>query len=316
MSARGIDQAVKSLQALQRQIWRHTTEVCEDTWAPGYSPTLEFFATDEGLQIRFFGDSHDDDASAPVDAESEANFPFCALLEWLSQPAHAALVQALHFGGPDSGANGIRGWEFGRLLQSEAVFPQLRLLDIQRTDAADHNLSIVIGTGDEDAMYLREGGMLAALLQRMPGLEELRSPSTPDERFFDGAPHPLRWLRVQSGSGHQDFIAHLARSRRFGQLLALDYAEVCPWQIEVGADADELAAQFTDEADFQALMEAPGLPHWNHFILRGTRLSADQLMRLQDQSKTMQFLYVPTQGSRYVSHWQDHRRRLAAQSRS
>jgi len=309
-----LDEAVESLQLLQRQIWRHVSEVEENDWVPGWSPSLSFFVLgNEGLDLRYFGDSYDDDPSAPADPDASGNYPFHALLDWLIEPRHATLVQSLHFGGPDEGANGIRSWEFARLLQSETVFPQLRYLNIQWGDPADHNLSIVVGDGEGDGMYMREGGALARLLNRMPMLDTLRAPSAPDASFFEGPVHSLRVLEIQSGTGHQGFIANLARSRRFSNLKMMDYDEVCPWFIETEGSEAELAECLTSESDFQALFESPVMGHLRHLTLRGTRLTPEQLVDLQARCPKLQFLYVPLQGNRYVSHWQRHLQRIAAQ---
>jgi len=82
---------------------------------------------------------------------------------------------------------------------------------------------------------MEENGMIAKLVSRMPNLEQLVVPSAPDNSFFDIAKHPLKFLKLQAGYEHQNFIDNLAESKNFKQLTALDYTDL----IDVYDVADE-----------------------------------------------------------------------------
>lgn len=295
-----MDTIVASVLELQRNIAEFQDLLFgEEHMATVPGPRVEFSIAAGGLDLSYFGDPFDDDPSVKVDIEDDdLNYPLVAFLNWLSQPEHAAAVRSLRFCGPDEGANGLRAWQFARLVNAGVEFPRLHSFDVQLTDPGDHNMSAIASADDDYA----EGGTLAALLGMMPALQYLAAPSAPNASFFDGDSHPLQSLRVQSGVAHQGFISHFAHSSRFPELGVVDYAEVYDYMDLLHADEDELAERFTSFADFERLVTSAAGRHIEHFTVRGTRLSVEELKALQALNPNLQLLYVPVDGSRYISH--------------
>jgi hypothetical protein len=197
-------------------------------------------------------------------------------------------IVSLHFGGPDQGANGTKSWDFNRLLNSNSTFPNLKNFSVQLTDLGDHNQSIIDGGG------MQENGMIAKLVSRMPSLEQLVIPSAPDNSFFDIGEHPLRFLKLQAGYGHQNFIDNLAESKNFKQLSKLDYTDL----IDV---YDIPKEDYTSFESFVKLFNSKAFSSVGHFKLRNANLDNEQLFELQRLNK-VQFLNIKANGGRYVSH--------------
>lgn len=294
-----MDEILAGLLDLQTRIHRFQAETLEIDDAYEEVARVGFSRAGDLLDLHFHGDSHDDvpDEAAEI-TDDGVNYPLVAFLTWLSEPGHAERVRSLEFSGPDEGANGIRAWEFTRLLLADVTFPHLVHLGVGLTDAGDHNLSLI--SSQEDPCS--EGGTIARLLGMMPAMESLVVPSAPDENFFDGPEHPLARLRLQCGTAHQGFIANLADSARFPGLVTLDHAEVHDIATVRDADDAELAGLFTSPEDFRALVVSPAGRRISHLTLRGTRLGPADLRELHELNPSLQLLHVPQEAGRYVSH--------------
>ncbi|MDO5066645.1 MAG: hypothetical protein Q4D96_05155 [Propionibacteriaceae bacterium] len=295
-----MNETLASLLDLQARIHRFQVDTLEADPDIEDLARVEFSLGGELLDLRFHGECHDDfpDREAGID-DDETNYPLIAFMTWLCEPGNAERVRSLRFDGPDEGANGVKAWEFIRLLASDVVLPRLLRFEVGLTDPGDHNLSLISAGADFDH---DEGGAVAALLGRMPALRELTVPSAPNAAFFDGPPHPLMQLRLQCGIAHQGFIANLSRSSRFPDLVALDHAEWYDLLTLRAADEAELAGLFTGLEDFSALLGSRAGRRIRHLKLRGTRLSQAELQALQAQAPRLQLLHIPQEGSRYISH--------------
>lgn len=157
--------------------------------------------------------------------------------------------------------DGTRHWDLEPLGRG-ATFTQLEVLDVEGRQPEDRHRTVISRGHGED-------GMIARALSRMPNLRRLSVPSAPDAAFFEGPPHPLRELVLQSGDSPQDFIARLARSRRFSQLEALDFT-------------DGFEGKRTPREAFDALFASDALPALRQVVLRGTVLGAEDAARLRD----------------------------------
>lgn len=288
----------ESLLALQRRLAEHERLVSGDEpavpVAPG--PRVEFSLTADGIDLTFWGEGYDDNPLAPVDpTDEDSNYPFVAFLEWLTHPSVAACVRSLRFIGPDEGANGLRAWQFARLVGAPVTFPCLHTFTVELTDPAAHNTSVIAGPTDEFC----EDGTLAALLAKMPQLRVLQAPSAPAAAFFDGPLHPLTHLQLQSGLAHAGFITNLAASDRFETLTTLDYTELYLADSE-DLDEAELAERYTAAADFRRLLSSAAGRRLTRFVLRGTRLTAAEVHELGQARPGLQLLYVPPTAARYI----------------
>jgi hypothetical protein len=278
----------EKLRQLQHDIYKYSLND-NNEYIVGYSPKLLFFQVDGFFDISFYGDGYDDDPNTKISKiDYETNFAFCSLLDLLCDQKIADRIVSLHFGGPDQGANGTKSWDFNRLLNSNSTFPNLKNFSVQLTDLGDHNQSIIDGGG------MQENGMIAKLVSRMPSLEQLVIPSAPDNSFFDIGEHPLRFLKLQAGYGHQNFIDNLAESKNFKQLSKLDYTDL----IDV---YDIPKEDYTSFESFVKLFNSKAFSSVGHFKLRNANLDNEQLFELQRLNK-VQFLNIKANGGRYVSH--------------
>ncbi len=217
------------------------------------------------LHVEFFGDPFGD------------SYP--ELMEALVDPDVAGRLASLTLRGPDEGANGTRNWDIGALAGSGVDFPGLRSLSIQQTGPADHNRSIVARVYDED-------GVLARLLEKAPGLEELVSPSAPSADFFRVGRRPLRSLSVDAGYDHQGFIRNLARSGCFPDLRSLEFGEYNETYME------DFASLVTPFEDYRELFGSSAFAPVGFFRWRNPACSGDEIAGLKAMGRGRHFQVV------------------------
>jgi hypothetical protein len=144
-----------------------------------------------------------------------------------------------------------------------------------------HHRTIIAADYNED-------GVLGRLLGKCPVLESLTLPSAPAETFFRVGERPLRFLSVDAGYDHQEFIRNLARSTCFPDLRCLDFGEY----------------HETFEADYQS--RCTPLPHYDElfgspvfasvkrFVWRNPPCTDDEVRRLRHRRPDLQLLVVRT----------------------
>lgn len=275
---------------LQKDIYEYSLHH-HDEYYVGYSPKLSFFPVGELFDISFFGEGYDDYRDTKmldVCLDDETNFAYCSLLDLLSDPKNSEHILSISFGGPDKGANGAKGWDFSRLINSNAIFSNLKSFAVQLTDLGDHNGSVI------DGDCLAENGVLAKLVSKMPNLAKLTVPSAPDSSFFDIGDHPLSELKLQAGYNHQNFIDNLANSENFKRLHSLDYTDLINFH-------DVLDCDYTSFKSFKNLFNSKAFSSIRNLKLRHVNLSDEQLFELQRLNK-VQFLNIKANAGRYVSH--------------
>lgn len=223
-----------------------------------------FFTQVEGFWfVDYFGDSWE-------------FFP--DLLTLLATPELAETLRWLSLRGLDTGANGTREWDFTPLLETKAQFPCLQSLQIARTPPENHN-HFIVGRGYE------ESGQLGALLDRMPALIELWTPSAPNATFCERVAHPLQRLYMDCGYDHQNFIENLARSDCFPLLKHFEFSDSAQFYLE---DWQESCVPF---AHYEQLLRSESLPSLVRFFLRHSHLSEAQLAVLKGLRPGLGFTY-------------------------
>jgi hypothetical protein len=146
-----------------------------------------------------------------------------AIFSFVNTPKYTSKIHSLAIGAEDWGANGTRTIDIQTLLEPTNLFENLQKITFPLNADNLHNKIVVTY---KDA-YDEEGG-LGLLLDRCPNLYFLTTPSAPNEYFFKRTYHPLRYLKVQTGYDHQNFIFNLSQSECFPDLEVLhfrDYAE-------------------------------------------------------------------------------------------
>jgi hypothetical protein len=273
---------INDLLKLQEEIYKYEYEEHGgyDIWS---SPRVSFSKMGELYEIVYFGDGYDFD---PLATPINSDFPFAALLELIGK--NSAKIKSLVFTGADTGANGVKNWDFTRLIDSGAIFENLTHFKVRLTDLGDHNQSIIAKSYDE-------GGQIAALAALMPNLEFLQVPSAPNGDFFKLKDLKLKELIVQAGFDTQDFIKNLARCDNLKNLFALDYTNILD-------DFDNVKTTYEDykllfESDF--FVNRPVVRAPFHFTLRDAYLTGEQLLTL-NAIKKIQFLHVNMNAGKYI----------------
>jgi hypothetical protein len=213
-----------------------------------------------------------------VDYFGEGETYLTELFQLLARPELAETLRWLSLRSPDVGANGTREWDFTPLLETRAQFPCLQSLQIARTPPENHN-HFIVGRGYE------ENGQLGALLDRMPALIELWTPSAPDATFCERVGHPLRLLYMDCGYDHQDFIAQLAQSCCFSQLAHIEFSDYAQFYMP------DWEASCVPFEHYEQLLSSNTLPAFSRFFLRSARLSEAQITQLKTQRPGLHFTY-------------------------
>jgi hypothetical protein len=193
---------------------------------------------------------------------------FAELLKILIHPDIAGTLRWLSLRGLDEGANGTKSWDFTPFIEKEVQFPCLQSLQITRTPPENHNHNIVGVTYEEE-------GQLGSLLDRMPALIELSTPSAPDATFCERPSHPLRLLDMDCGYDHQNFIENLAQSTCFSALEIFDFSDYCQFYM---ADWKDSTVPFDH---YKQLFQSPTLPALHTFFLRNSHLTEVETSMLQ-----------------------------------
>jgi hypothetical protein len=241
--------AIQTLQELQARMhhegfhegWPELTERLFFTQAHGFW-FVEYF----GNRNEFFGE----------------------LLKVLIHPDIAGTLRWLSLRGLDEGANGTKPWDFTPFLETEVYFPCLQSLQITRTPPENHNHNIV-------GVSYEEEGQLGSLLDRMPALIELFTPSAPDVTFCKRPSHPLRLLYMDCGYNHQNFIENLAQSTCFPELKIFDFSDYCQFYM---TDWKENTVPFDQ---YKKLFQSQTLPALHTFFLRNSHMTEVEVSMLQ-----------------------------------
>jgi hypothetical protein len=209
--------------------------------------------------------------------------------EALAAPEVAPHIALLRFTGPDDGANGLRSWDFAKLIAAKPQFPRLTHFHIQPSEPADHNFGVV------------EDGQLPSLLALMPHLHRLVLPQAPEPAFFSLALDELRYLKIGMEHRTRGFIEHLATTGSLPELVKLDFADsLGPWLNTEPQPAEWTSTPF---AHYEALLKSNAVPKMSVLFLRNAVLPEPQFRALQAMRKDLQFAAILAPPHIYVSHW-------------
>jgi hypothetical protein len=268
---------VDELLKLQEEIYNYEMEENDGYWTD-WSPKISFSKTGDWYALTYFGGGYDDGY----------NFAFAAFIDLIIK--HSAKIKALLFTGADDGANGIKNWDFTRLINSNAFFDNLETFRVKLTDAGDHNTSIVASSYDE-------GGQIAALVAKTPNIQVLQVPSAPNADFFRLKDLKLQQLIVQAGCNAQGFIKNLSTCNNLKNLYALDYTDILDGIDNIGTEYNDYKELFS--SDFFETQTAEGRKINFHFKLRENKLTDKELKELIG-IKNIQFLYIRTFCGQYA----------------
>jgi hypothetical protein len=286
---------IQKLLQLQDKIYNYYIEMdkeYEQKFDPLYCPKIYFCKTGEFYDITFYGEGWDDYPQISVDEMEnwDSNYAFYLFLEFLAK--NASNIKSLKFEGWDEGANGIKVWDFTRLVNSNAVFENLEEFKVELTDPAAHNMIALGSDFDEE-------GQIAKLVAKMPNLKILQTPSAPNEDFFKLKDLKVTNLIVQASYSTNGFIKNLANSDNLKQVYSLDYTNVFALCDDSGRGTTYDEYELLFKSNFFA-----NSPRF-HFKLRDTRLSKEQLLGLK-KIKNIQLLYVDTDNGYYIPMERNH----------
>lgn len=222
-------------------------------------------ASEAGLLVDFHGDPSEEAFHQLCDAVGQADI--------------AERLTTLILRGPDSGANGTCSWDLERLAAPQARYPRLTTLTIEQGRAGDHNFHIVGESYDEN-------GVLGRLLQKMPALSTLVSPSAPDRGFFRGDARALRRLSVNAGYDHQNFLRNLAEATNLPNLTTLEYGE--PTGVGFEDFTHATARRYAE------VVSSPSV-RLQRLVLRDPSLSEGELRRLKALRPELQLMVIRVQ---------------------
>ena len=172
-------------------------------------------------------------------------------------------------------ANGTYPIVVDGLFAGDQPFPRLSLFALDQGQG-EHGYKILASARNGGDGFYDEAGVLAELVARAPALQELVTPSPPSGEFFQGRPHPLRSLDVDSGFGHADFIRNLAGCSRFPQLRRLVFTDDRNRYLD---DWNKRTTSFEDYVTFFGSTVATRL---ESIRLREVNLTSDQVRRLRE----------------------------------
>jgi hypothetical protein len=168
-------------------------------------------------------------------------------------------------------ANGTYNFNIDPLLTSKQNYPNLKTVSLDQGDG-EHGYKIL--NSEEFGDYHSAGDALARLLRKALVLDELRTPSPPDENFFLGPPTQLRKLDIDSGFGHESFVKQLATSTRFPSLKSLVFTE---YRQDYMKDWKSLTTPFVD---YLSLFRSPLMTQMKEVTLRAVILKPSEIQQL------------------------------------
>jgi hypothetical protein len=213
-----------------------------------------------------------------------------AFVDALAQPGVAPHIVQLCISGPDTGANGLKDWDFAALIAATPDFARLAELSIAISDPGDHNQACV------------RDGQLPTLIAHMPALRTLTLPQAPEPDFFAIDLPRLRAIRTGGDWRTRGFIRHLAEATRLPALTRVDFTDShAPYLSRTPTQDAEWDS--TPFADYDRLFRSPVMERVRALRLRNTRLTGDQYRALQALRPDCQFSIVLAPPHVYVSHW-------------
>ncbi|MEC4113434.1 hypothetical protein [Myroides pelagicus] len=277
---------VEKLLALQERIYTYYNR--EYPFSLSYSPRISFAKLGEFYELNYFGDGYDEDITLSpdeIEQNDDLDFAFCAVLDFII--AHPNSFVSLNFNGPDAGANGVRNWNFNRLVESGVVLSHVKSFKVGLTNMGDHHVTLI---GEYDL----EEGVIAKLVAKMPKLKVLQMPSAPDKSFFELDNLKIEELVIQSGLNHQNFVTNLSRSKNMRSLRLLDFTDV----FEMAEDTGK--TKFTSVMEYMELFKSELFQHTPNFLfkLRDCHLSVSNSSMLK-RLANVQLLHIVEVPGRY-----------------
>ena len=224
-----------------------------------------------------------------VDYYGDPDSGWPLLLAALTEPGVADHIVQLRIGGPDEGANGLKEWDFGTLIDAATRFPRLSDLEIAITDPGDHNQACV------------PDNQLPGLLALMPLLRNVTLPQAPEPAFFDVALPDLKTIRTGGDFRSRGFILVLAGATKLPALRFVDFTDSLAPFMEKERQSPEWDS--TRFEDYEALFDSPVMERCWGLRLRNARLTEEQYRTLQARRPECQFSIVLAPPHCYVSHW-------------
>jgi len=278
---------MKEFLELQKEI----AVINEQEWNDPWNSWFSLIELDGLFKIQYYGEGYDDDYAEKVESiGNEHSYPFMALLQLISE--NSSNIHSLDFRGPDEGANGVRTWDFQRVINSKCTFPNLKSFRVELTDPGFHNISVISSAEDT----YDEGGTMAKLISKMPSLEELVIPSAPNKEFFKHwHKTKLKEVRIQSGFHSANYIKNYSESKKYPELCNFDFSDVFFIR-----DADEKKELATTKKDYKALFSSDAFSSVDCVTLRYAQLSKKQFSRLASMFPELAILVVPGSQGAYV----------------
>ncbi|MEM7594167.1 MAG: hypothetical protein AAF383_22090 [Cyanobacteria bacterium P01_A01_bin.83] len=196
----------QQLKNLQQRIIERKEEIYHDTYSKtdsDYSKVL-FVEKNNLFHLLFYGVVWDES--------------FQDVIATISQAEVSVNIESLIFHEADVGANGTMELDFTELIDSNAIFPNLKYFYIEPYRNRWHNHPIIgLNFGDDP--------ITSQIVEKMPKLSALTIPNAPTQDFFELNLNQIFSLNIYSGYESHNFILNLSQSSNLPKLKFLQFGE-------------------------------------------------------------------------------------------
>ncbi len=247
----------QKLKQLQQRILERKEEIYHDTYSrtdSDYSKVL-FVERNKLFHVLFYGSVMDES--------------FLDLLVAISQSEIAVNIESLIFHEADEGANGTMELDFTELIESNAIFSNLKYFYVKPYQNRWHNHPLI------DNLNLQEEDVVSNIIAKMPSLKTLTLPNAPRKDFFKLDLSNIYSLNIYSGYEAHNFILNLSHSSNLPKLRLLqfgEYNERYMNEYPQGCTVYEHYAELFNSKVFSGI---------SRFIIRHSILSEDQIEKLK-----------------------------------
>lgn len=201
---------------------------------------------------------------------------FGDVIETISQPEVSVNIESFIIHEADEGANGTIDLDFTEIIDSNAIFSNLKYFYVEPYHDRWHNHPM-IGWGDDDDL------MISKLIAKMPQLEALTLPNAPNQDFFRLDLNQISSLNIYSGYESHNFILNLSHSSNIPKLKFLQFGEYNERYMH------EYPQGCTSFEHYVELFQSKAFSKISRFIIRHSILSEYQIEKLKEIRKPSKY---------------------------
>ena len=201
---------------------------------------------------------------------------FSDLITTISKPNIAVYIESLVIHEADEGANGTIELDFTELINSNAIFTNIKYFYVEPYHIRWHNHPII-------GWYSEDDTMISKLIAKMPKLQALTIPNAPNSEFFKLDLSRVYSLNIYCGYESQNFILHLSHS---SNLPKLKFLQFCEYNERYMAEYPQGCVRYEHYVE---LFKSEAFSTVSRFILRYSILSEYQIEKLKQICKPSKY---------------------------